>query len=108
MREEENSTEIKTGGANYCLKCWSEFTTMTPEERKIYDLIKKSLSKEPSSDSLDINGHRGREIICNETGIKYISLRDCARDIGSNAASLSRHLSFGKPTRVKGLTFSYI
>lgn len=30
---------------NYCLKCWKEFTTLTEEERAVFQILKYKMKK---------------------------------------------------------------
>jgi len=54
----------------------------------------------------NITLHR-KEIICNETGIVYSSLKEAAESIGTTAAFIGNVCKGRKPT-VKGFTFKYL
>lgn len=50
-------------------------------------------------------GHPGFEVLCNETGERFASIRRAAEVYGLNPGDISRHLR-GEVTRVGGKTFT--
>ena len=106
MRRNQDEEKI-TSRNNYCLKCWTEFTTMTPEEHKSFQEMMEHMGSKNRIKIHEDGGCIGKAILCNETNIVYKSISSCAKAIGSNIATLSRHLSYGTPASVKGNTFNY-
>lgn len=96
--------------SNYCIKCWVEFTTMSPEELDNYKKLRNHYdireTPYPYVDNYYKNNYK-RLIQCQDTGEYYNSITDCAVKIGAAHSTLSRHLSKGYPQTVFGKVYKY-
>lgn len=99
--------ESLMSSSNYCLKCWNEFTCLTPDEHESLRQMREFYKKKADlwEEQKDYNT---RAVICLDTKEIYKSLKECSHKTGANYCSLSRHLSKGVPTKVKGMKFKYI
>lgn len=103
--------ESLMSSSNYCLKCWNEFTCLTPDEHESLRQMREFYKKKADLwDSLrkSSRSYPTRPVMCIETKEIYESLKECSYKTGANYCSLSRHLSKGVPTKVKGMRFKYI
>lgn len=93
--------------ANYCQKCWSEFTMMTPEEQSNYQKIVAWLKEIPPQEIHNKRKRHGRSVICNETQVVYNSMSDCAEAIGVSITTLANHIKGKTKKKLNYRTYRY-
>lgn len=104
---------------NYCLRCWNEFTHLTPEDyknlEKLKDIMKQrnpvlssALDKMLDTKKTYDKPNWGKSVKCLETGEVFDSLKECCEKMALNYCSLSRHCNNGIPTQVRGMHFEYV
>jgi hypothetical protein len=119
MKYRKTIEESLSSDNNYCLRCWNEFTHLTPEDYENLDKLKTrlkrnnpvlstALSKMLSTKEEMARPKWGKQVKCIDTGEVFDSLKDCCEKLSVNYCSLSRHCSNGIPTRVRGMRFEYI
>ena len=97
---------------NYCLRCWNEFTQLTPEDHESLKQMREFSKRRPDdwekkrTDAT--KRYNTRAVVCIETGVVYRSARECSYYTGVNYVNLTRHLGKGIPSKVRGQHYKYI
>lgn len=114
---------------NYCLRCWNEFTALTPEDWQNLNNLRAAAKKNSPelASALDNLLHfqerdkvqekakkkekpkkPKRKILCLETGEKFNTLKECGEALGISFTAISMHCNNGYPRAVKKMHFKYI
>lgn len=74
---------------DYCLKCWTEFTTMTNEELESWNKYKE-FRKKGNVVLHSINYRKGEKVYCEETKKTYKNMCQASKETGVNRMSIRR------------------